>query len=72
MVWEGERGDPREGDDTYVNNEPNFKNSSAGLNLPPCICMEMPERATAFAEIIFDLDGHWSFAMLVRLSVSQR
>jgi len=34
--------------------------------------MEMPERATVFAEIIFERDGHWTFTTLVMFSVSQR
>jgi hypothetical protein len=34
--------------------------------------MEMPESATAFAEIILDRDGHWTFATLAMFSVSQR
>ena len=61
-----------QGGDTYMNKEPNFTNSSAALHLPPCICMEMPERATVFAEIIFNWDGHWTVVMLVMFSVSQR
>lgn len=61
-----------QGGDTYVNKEPNFKNSSTAFHLPPCICMEMPERATAFAETLFEQDGHWIFTTLVMFSVSQR
>ena len=33
----GNGGDPRGRGDTYANKEPNFRNSSAGLHLPPCI-----------------------------------
>ena len=71
-AWEGKKGDSKEWGDTYVNREPNFKNSSAGLHLPPCICMEMPERATAFAESIFERVGHRISEMVVMFSVSQR